>query len=337
MCDSWEDNLFAHMNSLVEEYYSAYLATKNRIPSSVTKFPVFNSTGYHSKTDTLKDDDTILIRIIDSLAAAETLKGESRLPLRIIQGSLISLRFQELVEELDHQLKRFKEDSEYDPLLEEYSSGLEVTEPHTLRVVVHMLLVIQSLNAGFTANTPYLEPAENIIAAYIDFLAECGKHELIPLYAGRLSPAKAVETMGGILVKVKDDSQKLELLRLMRMHHIDVEGCLVRTMEISLEITQAVYERERKGVVRLAALKGEGLGGELRDEDNMLIRGLEWLVLGGDGLKSEVIKQGVTVYRRFLRKLFFLLSLPLFLRISITSTNRPQANRLHSCWPPLCS
>lgn len=287
------------MNSLVEEYYSSYLFSHARISSSVTKFPIFNSTAFHSKMDTL-EDDTILERIINSLAAADVLKNESRMPLRIIQGSLISSRFNELVEELDRQIKRLHEDPEYDPVLEEDSSGLDAADHNTLRVVVHMLLVIQSLNGGFTANTPYLEPAENIIAAYIDFLSECGKSELIPLYAGRLSPEKAIKVMGEVLIKIRDDSQRLELLRLMRMHGIDVEGCLVRTMEISLEMTEDLYERERKGAVRLSTLKGEGLKGELSDEDDMLVRGLEWLVLGGDELKSEVIGKGVVVYKRFL-------------------------------------
>lgn len=224
------------------------------------------------------------------------------MPLRIIQGALISLRFHELVQELDRQLKHFKDDPDYDPVLEEGTFGLDVTEHRTLRVVVHIILVLQSLNAGFTELEPHFEAAESLIAGYIDFLSLAGKSELIPLYAGRLSPAKAVEVMGKILVHVKDES-RLELLKLMKMHHIDVEGCLKKTMEIVLEATEDVYEKHRKGVFRLTGLKGEsGLNGELREEDEMLIRGLEWLLLGGDELKSEVIKKGVVVYKRFLRE-----------------------------------
>lgn len=289
------------MNSLVEEYYTDFLTNYSRIPSSATKFPIFNSTAFHSKTGTL-NDDSILTRIIDSLAAAPVLRAESRTPLRVIQGAIISSRVHTLVVDLDRQLEILRVDSDYDVQNDNYSTGLDVTDERTLRVVVHLVFILQSLGVEFTQHSPYYAAAENIIAAYIQFLSLCGKNELIPLYAGRLSPAKAVEVIGRVLVKVRDDGQRFELLRLMRMHYIDVEGCLVRTMELCLEDTQEVYERERKGVVRLAALKGEGLKGELSDDDQMLVRGLEWLVLGGDGLKSEVIKKGVIVYKRFLRE-----------------------------------
>lgn len=289
------------MNSLVEEYYTDFLANYSRIPSSATKFPIFNSTAFHSKNGTL-NDDSILTRIIDSLAAAPVLRAESRIPLRVIQGAILSSRVHTLVVDLDRQLENFKADPDYNVLNDDDFIGLDVTDHRTLRVVVHLVFILQSLGVEFTQHSPYYTAAENIIAAYIGFLALCGKNELIPLYAGRLSPTKAVDVVGGILVNVRDDGQRFELLRLMQIHFIDVEGCLVRTMEVCLELTQEVYDRERKGVVRLAALKGDGLKGGLSYEDDMLVRGLEWLVLGGDGLKSEVIKKGVVVYKRFLRK-----------------------------------
>lgn len=220
----------------------------------------------------------------------------------MIQGAILSSRVHALVTDLDRQLENLKVDPDYNVLNDDDFIGLDVTDHRTLRVIVHLVFILQSLGVEFTQHSPYYAAAENIIAAYIGFLSLCGKNELIPLYAGRLSPAKAVDVVGGILVSVKDDGQRFELLRLMRMHFIDVEGCLVKTMEVCLELTQGVYERERKGVVRLAVLKGEGLKGELSREDDMLVRGLEWLVLGGDGLKSEVIKKGVVVYKRFLRE-----------------------------------
>lgn len=297
VCESWEDHLYAHMNSLVEEYYTQYLHRNGRIPLSTLKFPTFDSTAFHSRTGSLTDDDSILSRIIDSLASLEHLKSEARIPLRIIQGSLLSQRFHELVGELNRQLQRFSEDPDYDPGSEEGYMGLEITDCRMLRVVVHILLILQSLNAGFTPGTPNHEAAEGLIAAYIDFLGEINKHELIPLYAGRLSPQKAINVMGGLLRGITSDAKRMELLKLMKLHNIDYVGCLRKGMENSLEVTSNTYEKERRGVVSLSAAVEE-----IQEEDEILIQGLEWLVLGGYELRADVVKNATVVYKRLLRE-----------------------------------
>jgi nuclear pore complex protein Nup107 len=209
----------------------------------------------------------------------------------------MSLRFHELVEELNRQLQRFSEDPEYDPGSEDGYIGLEITDYRMLRVVVHILLILQSLNAGFTPGTPHHEAAEGLIAAYIEFLGEINKHELIPLYAGRLSPKKAIDVMGGLLRKITSDAKRMELLKLMKLHNIDYVGCLKKGMENSLDLTSDTYEKERRGVVSLSTAVGE-----IQEEDEVLIQGLEWLVLGGRELRAEVVKNCTVVYKRLLRE-----------------------------------
>ncbi|KAH8150944.1 uncharacterized protein LAJ45_05127 [Morchella importuna] len=294
---TWEDNLYAHINSLVEEYYSKYLASFGRVPASAENFPIFNSTVFHSKSSSLSDDSTILPRIIDSLAAAEVLQPESGQALRIIQGALISDRIEDLVGELHRQIKLLKEDRKAN--ISDGIYRIEVTNSQTLRVVVHIILVLQYLKSAFTDDSPQLEQAESLIAAYIEFLFSEGKTKLIPLYAGRLTSDKAIEVMGGILMNVKDET-RLELLKLMRMYNIDVEGCLKKTMDLCLEVTEERHTKNSRCMIRLEGLKGDtGLHNPIEEEDELLIRGLEWLMLGGDALKSEVVKKGVVVYKRF--------------------------------------
>ncbi|KAG0640114.1 hypothetical protein HOY80DRAFT_920624 [Tuber brumale] len=294
-CASWEDHLFAHLNSLVEEYYSQYLLRHERLSPAATSFPAFDSTAFHSRVGSLAEDETVLSRIIDSLASLDYLKAESRVPLRVIQGSLMSLRFHELVDELYRQLLAFRDITDYDPLHEEDSIGVDVTDCRTLRIVVHILLVLQLLNAGFTEDTPFHTQAEALIAAYIEFLAEAGKVKLIPLYAGRLSPQRAIDVMGGILNKIREDPLRLELLELMKTHNINYVGCLKKGMEIALDLTKNHYENERRHVATLSVTVGEIL-----EEDNLLIQGLEWLVLGGEELKAESVKCATVIYKRLL-------------------------------------
>ncbi|PWW77004.1 hypothetical protein C7212DRAFT_357432 [Tuber magnatum] len=258
-------------------------------------FPAFDSTAFHSRVGSLAEDDAVLSRIIDSLATLDYIRAESRVPLRVIQGSLMSLRFHELVDELYRQLLTFRDNPDYDPLGEEDSIGVDVTDCRTLRIVVHILLVLQLLNAGFTEDTPYHTQAEFLIAAYIEFLAEAGKLKSIPLYAGRLSPQKAIDVMGVILNKIREEPLRLELLELMRTHNIDYVGCLKKGMEIALGLTKSHYENERRHVATLSVTAGEIL-----EEDNLLIQGLEWLVLGGDELKAESVKCATVIYKRLL-------------------------------------
>lgn len=300
VCTSWEDHLFVHVNSLVEGYYAAYLAQLSRVPPAVSAFPTFDTTAYHSLSGgTIKDDPRIMPRIIDSLQAAPHLKPESRWPLRIIQGAFISQRFAELVKVLDRQLQNLKLDPDYEPIVDDETLGLDVCDCRMLRIVVHAILVLQALDAGFAPDTQYHEAAENVIAGYFDVLGSMGSYELVPLYASKLSSEKAVEVIGKLLIQVEGEDKRKELLKLMHLHEVDVFGCLRHTMALSLEMSVDCYQvtsTHERGIL------AKGFRGPLAEEDRQLISSLEWLVLGGDELRVDVITKGMEVYRRFLRK-----------------------------------
>ncbi|KAL7271557.1 Nucleoporin nup84 [Rhizina undulata] len=297
VCHSWEDTLFAHINSLLEGLHTAMLTSLSRTPPGALQFPVFDSTAYHSRYSMLSEDDSVLPRIIDSMSNADHLKTESKQPLRVIQGALISLRFDDLVLELSRQYEKFRKDLGYDPLEEEGSMGLDVSDPRMLRVVVHIVLVLKCVNAGFTPGERSFRAGETVIGAYIEFLSEVGKFELIPLYARWLSPEKAVNVLGKVVIKIEDEKSRLEMLRLMRIHRINAEACLQKGMEICLDRTRTDYNDTGelgKGFFQTA------LEGEITENDRLLIRGLEWLMLGGEELRGELVRQGMVVYKRFL-------------------------------------
>ncbi|KAI5780531.1 nuclear pore protein 84/107 [Geopyxis carbonaria] len=296
VCETWEDHLFAHVNSLVEGAYSSNLTKLGRVPPAVLSFSTFDTVAYHSRAPTIWEDGTIMPRIIDSISAIPHLE-ESKLPLRVIQGSFISNRFKGLVEELNEQLSIYQKTPDFSPM-EDEGRTLDVCDCRLLRFVVHVILIMQAMEKGFTENEPQHAAAENIIGAYIQLLVEAGEFELLPLYASRLSPGKAIETMGNALVNLNGESRREEVLRLMQMHKIDVEGCLRKTMDITLEMTESVYED--------AKLKsGQGVlvnpfNGENEEEDNLLVSSLEWLLLGGPTLHGELVRLGVECYKRFL-------------------------------------
>lgn len=298
VCETWEDLLFVHINALVEGHYSAKLANLSRIPAVVSKFPSFDAVAYHSR-QTDDSDDSVIPRIVDEIASNDRVP-DSKLPLRTVQGSLISLRFHDLVKELDRQLRLFETVPDYDPDMDEQSSGLDATEPRLLRVIVHVLMILQALNAGFLPGSPYHSAAENVIAGYISTLGEFDTFELVPLYASCLSQGMVIKVVGKSLAAFQGDELKREeLIRSMRLYGIDVDSCLKQAMKQSLMMTEPQYATSMIGGKGFVF---KGLKGDLHPEDRQLIRGLEWLMLGSDSLRGELVRRGCEVYKRFLRR-----------------------------------
>ncbi|KAA8894089.1 nuclear pore protein 84/107 [Sphaerosporella brunnea] len=295
VCRTWEDMLFTHVNALVEGYYSTKLAEYSRTPATVSQFPYFDAIAYHSRAGVKHNH--IMTRIVDEISFHESVQ-DSMVPLRTIQGSLISLRFPQVVEELARQLQVFADYPEYDPAVDpELSRGLDATDARTLRVAVHILVILQALGSGGEPGSQFHSAGETLIAGYISTLGEFNKFELIPLYASRLSPEKAIATVGKVLVKFEgDDNDRAELINAMRLHDINVDGCLKETMELTLKLTDPKYETS----VVDSGLVFKGFTGELQQEDLQLIRGLEWLLLGSEALQGDRIRMACEVYKRFL-------------------------------------
>jgi hypothetical protein len=70
-------------------------------------------------------------------------------------------------------------------------------------------------------------------------------------------------------------------------------------MEQSLKMTEPQYAMS---IIAEHGFVFKGFNGELEPEDKRLIRGLEWLMLGSDALRGELLRRGCEVYKRFLRK-----------------------------------
>lgn len=309
MCETWEDYLYAHLNSLLEGIYTNRLEQLGRIPPGDTRFPSFDAVSFHqSGAPGSNDPRFIMRRIIDSISAVSDLE-DNKYPLRRVQGSLVSETFDELVEWLSEQIKQYQEDPEYEPNEAELESygGLDISDNRLLRVMVHLILVLQSMNAGFQEDSEQYSRAQNIISGYIQFLGSTDRHDLVPLYAAKLSPQRAVEVVSDIFIGAHDkEINREDIIAKMEEHHLDVDEILRATMNNTLECTTETYSQvvDAKGLLDIGGI------GEVELLDNAHISALQWLVSGGETLRGDTVHQACEVYKRFLRK-FSRLYIPL--------------------------
>lgn len=301
MSRSWEDHLFAHLNSIVETQYCNFLAINDRVPTTVQRFPIYDAVQHHGGVDS-----KYLPRIIDTLHY--TLYEEAREALRILQGSLISDRLADILAELSRQIiNAEKKNSEHEPFIDERDmEGLDISDFRLLRVVVHTVLVLKSLGLGFTPESQEWRHAEDVIAGYMDALAALGKFELVPLYAGHISKHRASEVMGVILAKVLVERTRVRLLGLMKNYDIDIPETLRHMMVHVFAVTEHQYLQiplpSWTGILNPTI--GIHNAEAVTELDEALIRSLEWMLLVPE-LKGQMMQDGCTVYKRFLGKIPF--------------------------------
>ncbi|KAI5810121.1 107-domain-containing protein [Peziza echinospora] len=294
-CETWEDHLFAHINSLIETKYHNFLALHHRIPATVEKFPIYDAILNHGGPD-----GAFLPRIIDYLQENSQIEFGEQDSQRILQGSLISERLDIITAELSRQLALYGKDPDYEPEDNEFLA-LKISDFKSFRVIVHILLVLKLLGSGAIPGTQAWTNTENVIAGYIQLLATAGKHDLIPLYAGQLSKAKAIQVMGVILVQITDERSRERHLKLMEKYEIDIPATLKEMMATALIRSQERYKYipipKSTGVIS-SQINSINNPEALEEEDEALIRALEWLLLV-KSLRNEVMRAGCKVYMRF--------------------------------------
>lgn len=300
MCETWEDHLHAHLSSLIETQYYNYLAVHQRIPATLQKFPIYDAVQHHGGHDA-----RFLSRIIDTLKNTDVISAEAHSAQREVQGSLLSERVTDILVELSRQLELFEKNPDYEPSTEDRDSkGLNIFDFRLLRVVVHIVLVLKSLGAGFATGSREWQYAEDVVAGYMDVLATSGKFDLVPLYAGQISKERASKVMGKILVKVTSEPTRLKLLGLMKSYDIDIPETLKQMISIVFELTSKAYlSLPLPNWTGILSPRTTGINNteSLIEEDEILIRALEWLLLVPE-MKGQMMQDGCIVYKRFLRK-----------------------------------
>lgn len=238
-----DDHLYAHYNSALLQRFDQYL--RQKAPDKVSALQ-----SHLLDTDVEKGEqaEDAMTRLLQQLKTQTGVAAEAQQPLKLVQGYLLVNEVESMINTTGHYLSdidKRRSDGEdmmvrfaNDPALLERreADGQAAVDPRALRIVAHMAIILQ---AAFTESDHPLEgedrdAEENVTAAYIQALRAAGERDLIPTYASRLHPARAIRTMGRVVRDVGVPREQEQMLALMQTYNLETVHIVQEQMTLSL-------------------------------------------------------------------------------------------------------
>lgn len=321
VCGTWNDFLFAHYNSYLLAQFDDYVHEKfpDRIPRTLTKRsepPDFKASEDH-RVQSGKE-------VVERMKRLESTKKQAATLTKMLQGSLIAKTFENFVVQQGARLGQSANAHESSKIIAEPSgqalrdveSGItapmNVQDYDVLRVVTHIFFIFQDL--GFKVlDADCVSAAENIVAAYLDYLSKAGKQQLLPLYASRLSPARATDCLARQLPIIQDHSERQTVMSLMEQSGIDVPEVLMKQLTLIIEDAPQrargsvpfpqleILEPAANNIGLVRPIKKAFTGNSISNDEQDLINGFQWYLLL-EGNWELTMNMGTIVYKHFLRK-----------------------------------
>ena len=327
VCNTLDDFLFAHFTSYLLRSFDDYILSKfsDRLPQTVV--------GGETPVDTIGALSLpSSSQIVETLREVDMLKEESRQPLKLLQGSLISKSFENFayIHGIQLAISCRRTDGTRNTLPEAdrgipegaMTTPIGMTDYDLIRIITHIVLIFQHLGLDLvgSARGPYLE---NFVVAYIDFLSKAGKQQLLSLYASRLSYPRAVSALGRQLPLILERGERRDTMNLMKQNGIDVPGVLNKQLQIIVTENPppgfgaeagkdyphlAILEKGTdQNHPKVRPIKIGFMGDVISDSQHDLIRGFEWFTQL-DGHWEQTMATGAALYKYLLSRDFILLA-----------------------------
>ncbi|KAL8739075.1 MAG: hypothetical protein Q9181_000257 [Wetmoreana brouardii] len=322
VCITWNDHLFAHYNSYLLRAFDHFVA--NNLPDRIQR-------GLQDRNGTFKFSMTGGRRsqsgnqLVEKMKGVKSVSREANEPFKLLQGCLVGKSFDNFARshglQLARQQERNRRISKEPPQTESATPGDDETAPIRLddyqitRIVTHMLLIYQELGPS-RVNNGHDYGSETFVDAYVDFLSGAGKQQLLPLYASRLSPQRAVSCLGRQLPLIVERGERQTMMQLMKQYDIDVPGVLNKQLQIIISErkpeghegdettgfpTLVILNEKKQGEMR--TIRDGFMGDGITDDQHDLINGFEWYLLL-DGYWEQTLATGALLYKYFLSKAF---------------------------------
>lgn len=240
---SWDDHLYAHYNALLLSRFDTYLPQKHpsRVNQSLTqKFAFQDAVANIGNWD--ESPQTVIALLKQQKASA----SQAVLPIKLIQGALISKSVDELMLKTGVALADMLQNDERPQNLIVHPDSLEAdrgakpegdtrtftaepwyqnlaSDPHAFRILVHIFIVFKNgLHVLGTKEEQRWLAMDNVLAAYIEFLRISKRISLIPLYAAQLLPERAAHCLARVLPDIKNSEEQRRSVALLDSYRIDV-------------------------------------------------------------------------------------------------------------------
>ena len=321
VCSSWNDFIFAHYNSYLIAQFDGYMKENfpNLIPSVTSQKSALSD--FKSSKDHRGQSGE---QIIDYMKTLDFTKKQATTLTKMLQGSLIAKAFGDFIVQQGAQLGQSANVQQKSKLIAEprakaiqsLESGptafMSLEDYDMLRTLTHILFVFQDLGLKL-GDADCLSAAENIVAAYIDFLSKAGKQQLLPLYASRLSPARAVDCLARQLPRILEYTERQTVMSLMEQSGIDVPSVLTKQLLLIILDVQSgprdslrfpsmeILEPFKDNIGRPRPVKQAFIGDAISDNDQDIINGFQWFSLL-EGHWELTMRMGTIIYRHFLRE-----------------------------------
>ncbi len=321
VCGTWNDFFFAHYNSYLLAQFDDYVHEKfpDRIPRTLTKRS--EPSDFKASEDHRGQSGK---EVVERMKRLESTKKQAATLTKMLQGSLIAKTFDDFVVQQGARLGQSANAQQKSKIIAEPSGqalrALEsgVTAPinlqdhDVLRVVTHTFFIFQDLGLK-VLDADRASAAENIVAAYLDFLGKAGKQQLLPLYASRLSPARATDCLARQLPIIQDHTERQTVMSLMEQSGIDVPDVLIKQLTLIIEDAPQrprgsaafpqleVLEPAAINIGLVRPIKKAFIGNSISGDEQDLINGFQWCLLL-EGNWELTMNMGTIVYKHFLRK-----------------------------------
>ena len=287
VCQTIDDNLFAHFNGLLIQQYRDFLHAYRH------KLEKHDQAHYNPQSPTYES-------VRKYLVYAETddgTRGESRSSHKTIEAAIISNGFDSFFVRQGQAVGQSSDlDSAYPDLLVQdrnapVNEAAQATaeNPDSLRMVVHLQLLLKALGFLDKGYRNCTDVMENNIAAYIGWLQKEGKFALTPLYASKLSPERAAKSLGAIALEIVDPAERDLQVKLMTQYAINIPDVLdaqflfANAELLSLFTTKSaklkpvsITEYVGTGKVRNIRVRKQFMGEELHDSETRAVQSLAW-------------------------------------------------------------
>ncbi|THY76926.1 hypothetical protein D6C86_02267 [Aureobasidium pullulans] len=241
VCQSWDDCIFAHYNSLLIGQLEEYLQKSfpERFSSGITnRFALFDSLRHHG------DQKDVAQNLIRRLMEQSSTSQEAQQPLKLLQGSLIADTFSDLCKNLATAISDAAwyqtTSTTIAPLRTAVSPDTQresviFNDYDSLRIVTHMVLMLREFHEPLSDTKTDPQALDNIIAAYIQLLRAAGKWDLTPVYAARMSPVRGTKSLAQTMTDVQTPQEKMHFTKLMAMYGIDPVAVLIEQTKYLME------------------------------------------------------------------------------------------------------